>query len=95
VRAWLLLRFLAQPVEGDAEGEPGFGQVTDGALDPAKSGLEGAEEFGERERIEIGGKAVHGIVMHDLRAFLAEEADVMAAKLLVFEGDLTAEPAGG
>jgi hypothetical protein len=84
------LSFL-QALQRDVQGEPGFGVGSDYALDSVEFGLKGAEETEKVEGPELGGEAVHGFVMQYFRLAVAEEAPVMAADLLSFEGNLTAE----
>lgn len=87
-------------LEGDGEGELRFlGQRGgDGAvvtLHALELTLESAEEFGEVHGAEPFREVVHGLLTDHLGFTLAEEAHVVAADVLSFEGDLAAELSGG
>jgi hypothetical protein len=87
-------------LEGDGEGELRFlGQRGgDGAVvalhSPALA-LEGAEELREVHGAESFGEVVQGLLTDHLGFTMTEEAHVVAADLLSFEGDLAAELSGG
>jgi hypothetical protein len=82
-------------MECDAEGEQGFRVGADESLNAVEAAREGAEQNGQFEGLEFGGEALEGLLAQYFGFAVAEETHVMAAGMLPFEGDLTAESAGG
>jgi hypothetical protein len=84
-----------QAVEGEGEGEAGFGVGSDDAGDAVEFGFEGLEELGEGEDVELGTEPVHGVVMLALALEEPVIPDMGVAVVVVAEGDASAEFSGG
>ena len=82
---------LVQALDGDAECGAGFVEGGHGSLNAVELSLEGVEELRQLHLVEAGFEARHSSVSGGVLDGVAEIADVVAADIEIFHGDLAAE----
>ena len=82
---------LVQALDGDAECGAGFVEGGHGSLNAVELSFEGVEEFGQLHLAEPVFEARHSSVSGGVLDGVAEIADVVAADIEIFHGDLAAE----
>ena len=82
---------LVQALDGDAECGAGLVEGGHGSLNAVELSLEGVEEFGQLHLAEPVFEARHSSVSGGVLDGVAEIADVVAADIEIFHGDLAAE----